>query len=187
MPISSYPPELMAIFRAYAASLGPTPEPEYNILHHWHPWIQVPPGYLPIRIAQFYRGNQSTGEKKPYHWVIFIPTSTTRGMGNYYEIGGSLQDGYFTQHVHSRHVKWDKDEKGTHLVGYVAPSYLETLKTHFSLVPIQQGGPDWTSQIWVVDALKGLNHAQMYAVQMDHSKWVEQMEILEAAWEVGDA
>lgn len=208
--MSSYPPELMATFRgkfnpspslfhivdpflvspstAYAASLGPTPQPEYKILHHSHSWIQVPTGYLPIRIAQFYRGNRSTGEKKLYHWAIFIPTSTRRGVGNYYEIGGSLQDGYFTQHVvHNRHAKWDKDEKGTHLVGYVAPSYLEALETHFSLVPIQQGRPDWNCQTWVVEALKGLNHAQMYAVQMDYGKWIEQMEILEDAWNVGDA
>ncbi|KAG8216314.1 hypothetical protein J3R82DRAFT_6381 [Butyriboletus roseoflavus] len=115
-------------------------------------------------------GNRSTGEKKLYHWAIFIPTSTRRGHV-----------------VHNRHAKWDKDDKGTHLVGYVAPSYLEALETHLSLVPIQQGRPEWNCQTWVVEALKGLNHAQMYAVQMDYGKWVEQMEILEAAWNVGDA
>ena len=173
---------------AFAASLGPTPKPEYKAVHKWHPWIQVPPGYLPIRIAQFSRGLRSTGENRLYHWAIFIPTSTRRGVGNYYEIGGSLQEGYFTQHVvHNRHGMWDKDEKGTHLVGYVSPDYLSALETHFSLVPIKQGRPDWNCQTWVVEALKGLNNPQMYAVEMDYGQWYQQMEILEAAWNVGDA
>ncbi|KAH0834710.1 hypothetical protein J3R83DRAFT_10258 [Lanmaoa asiatica] len=89
--------------------------------------------------------------------------------------------------VNNRHTKWDHDERGTHLVGYVAPSYLETLEAHFLLVPIQQGRANWNCQTWVVEALKGLNHAQMYTVQMDYCQWVQQMEIVEAAWNVGDA
>ena len=172
---------------AYAASLGPTSKPEYKILHESHSWIQVPPGHLPIRIAQFARGDRSDGKHRLYHWAIFIPTSASRGVGNFYEIGGSLQTGYFTQHViNNRHSKWDSEEKGSHLVGWVAPSYLATLETHFSLVPIQQGRPDWNCQIWVVEALRGLDQSHMYAVQMDLGQWFRQMEIVAKAWEVGD-
>jgi hypothetical protein len=148
MSLSNYSPELMAIYRgkflppslcyytsltlplctrhtAYAASLGPTPKPEYKVVHESNSWIQVPPGHLPIRIAQFARGDRSDGKHRLHHWAIFIPTSTRRGVGNFYEIGGSLQTGYFTQHVvHNRHSKWEQ-EKGAHLIGWVAPSYLE--------------------------------------------------------------
>jgi hypothetical protein len=173
-----YPPA------AYAASLGPTPKPEYNMVH---PWVQVPSGHLPIRIVQFARGDRSNGRVRLHHWAIFIQTSSRRGAGNFYEIGGSLQTGYFTQHVvHNRHSKWEQ-EKGAHLIGWVAPSYLEALETHFSLVPIQQGRPDWNCQTWVVEALRGLNQQHMYAVQMDYSQWFRQMQIVEEAWNAGDA
>jgi hypothetical protein len=108
-------------------------------------------------------------------------------VGNFYEIGGSLQTGYFTQHVvHNRHSKWEQ-EKGTHLIGWVAPSYLETLETHFSLVPLQQGRAEWNCQTWAVEALRGLNQQHMYAVQMDYSQWFRQMQIVEEAWNAGDA
>ena len=173
---------------AYAESLGQTPKPEYTVVHKSQPYIQVPPGYLPIRVAQFTRGTRPTGETRLNHWAIFIPTSTQRGVGNYYEIGGSLQEGYFTQHVvHNRHAKWDRNERGTHLVGYVVPEFLAAFETHISLVRVQQGRPDWNCQTWVVEALKGLNHPHMYAVQMDYKQWCEQMEILEVAWNSGDA
>ncbi|KAF8550013.1 hypothetical protein OG21DRAFT_519200 [Imleria badia] len=174
----------MAVYKAYAASLGPAPKPQYRVVHNWY---QVPPGHLPIRIAQFSRGDRSDGRTRLHHWAIFVPTSSRRGVGNFYEIGGSLQTGYFTQNVvNNRHPKWEKDERGTHLVGWVAPEYLGTLETHFSLVPIQQGRPDWNCQTWVVEALRGLNQPHMYAVQMDYAQWFQQMAIVEKAWDVGD-
>ncbi|KAG6379545.1 hypothetical protein JVT61DRAFT_10044 [Boletus reticuloceps] len=185
MQPSSYSPDLMAAYKAYAASLGSTPKPEYPVSHGQH---QVPAGYLPIRIAQFSRGDRPDGRVRLHHWAIFIPTSTRRGVGNFYEIGGSLQTGYFTQQVvNNRHPKWDKDERGSHLVGWVAPSYLGSLETHLSLVPIQQGRPDWNCQTWVVEALRGLNQSHMYAVQTDYTQWFQQMAIVEKAWDVGDA
>ncbi|KAN0085699.1 hypothetical protein V8E55_006833 [Tylopilus felleus] len=187
MALSSYTPELMAVYKAYAASLGPTPKPGYTIVHERHAWIQVPPGHLPIKIAQFSRGERSDGHSRLHHWAIFIPTSTRRGVGNFYEIGGSLQSGYFTQHViNKRHPKWDRDEKGTHLVGWVAPDHLAALETRIALISIHQGRPDWNCQTWVVEALKGLNQPHMYAVQMDHAQWYQQMALVEKAWEVGD-
>ena len=172
---------------AYAASLGPSPKPQYPIMHEHHPDIYVPAGHLPIRIAQFSRGDRSDGRNRLLHWAIFIPTSTKRGVGNFYEIGGSLQTGYFTQQVvNNRHSKWDKDERGSHVVGWVAPDYLGALDSHFSLVPIQQGRPDWNCQTWVIEALRGLNQPHMYAVQMEYAQWFQQMSIVEKAWEVGD-
>ncbi|KAG6379599.1 hypothetical protein JVT61DRAFT_10106 [Boletus reticuloceps] len=188
MQHNSYPPELVATYNAYAASLGPTPKPEYPILHGQHPLIQVPAGHLPIKIAQFSRGDHSDGRVRLHHWAIFIPTSARRGVGNFYEIGGSLQTGYFNQQVvNNRHLKWDKDERGSHLVGWVAPSALGALETHFSLIPIQQGRPDWNCQTWIVEALRGLNQPYMYAVQMDYAQCFQQMAIVEKAWDVGDA
>ncbi|KAG6379554.1 hypothetical protein JVT61DRAFT_10054 [Boletus reticuloceps] len=116
----------MAIFRTYAAGLGLTQKLQkhtYRVLHERHPWIQAPAGHLPIKIVQFSRGGHSDGHNRLHHWAIFIPKSTKRGVGNFYEISGSLQSGYFTQHVvNNRHPKWDQDERGSHLVGWVAPS-----------------------------------------------------------------
>ncbi|KAG6370921.1 hypothetical protein JVT61DRAFT_10948 [Boletus reticuloceps] len=110
-------------------------------------------------------------------------------VGNFYEIGDSLQSGYFTQQViNNRHPTWDKGERGSHLVGWVSPGYLGALETRFSLVPIQQGRPDWNCQTWAVEALKGLNQPNIiYAVQMDYAQWFQQMAIVEKAWDVGDA
>ncbi|KAG6371743.1 hypothetical protein JVT61DRAFT_9093 [Boletus reticuloceps] len=61
------------------------------------------------------------------------------------------------------------------------------LSRRISLVPIQQGRSDWNCQTWVVEALRGLNQPHMYAVQMDHAQWFQQMAIVEKAWDVGDA
>ncbi|KAF8430893.1 hypothetical protein L210DRAFT_3633879 [Boletus edulis BED1] len=69
-----------------------------------------------------------------------IVNDAWRRQLNIYDIGGSLQNGYFTQQVvNNHHPKWDQDEKGSYLVGWAAPSELGALETHFSLVPIHQG------------------------------------------------
>ena len=160
---------------AFAASLAPTPSPAYKIVHTWHHWIQVPTGHLPIYVSQFDRGLRSNGEQRPYHWAIVIPTSTRRGFGNFYEIGGSLREGYRLQHVvNNRHLHW-ADERGMHLAGHVAPEYLEALETRFALILVIQGKLDWNCQTWVVEALQGLNNPRMYVVQVDYgqctSRW----------------
>ncbi|KAF8122849.1 hypothetical protein EV363DRAFT_1181635, partial [Boletus edulis] len=41
---------------------------------------------------------------------------------------------------------------------------LGALETHFSLVPIHQGRPDWNCQTWVVEALRGLNQSHLWDV-----------------------
>ncbi|KAF8545875.1 hypothetical protein OG21DRAFT_1502138, partial [Imleria badia] len=154
MQDSRYPPEIMDSVRDYAAHLAPTPPPEYEVVHAP---IQPPRYTLPIRIVQF-----TQGDNRPPHWALFIPTSPTRGVGNFYENVGTLRTGYVLRYVvHARHPRWDSDERGSHLVGWVAPAFLDTLDRHFAGVRGQAG------QAWVVAALRGLNQPQMYAVQME--------------------
>ncbi|KAF8550026.1 hypothetical protein OG21DRAFT_1525435 [Imleria badia] len=181
---NSYPAELMEKFRTLASCFGSTSRPKYEIVHDWHPWIQIPRGHLPIELIQFAPDNCPNARIRDYQWAIFVP-SWGCGVGNYYQVGGNQETGYLTQHIVDKlHPKFF-EQKGAHLVGWVHPHYVEVLEKHFASVPIQKRSSDWIGQTWVVEALRGLNEPYLYAVQMDHDQLVRQMKIVAHAWDEG--
>ncbi|KAG8216367.1 hypothetical protein J3R82DRAFT_6448 [Butyriboletus roseoflavus] len=151
-----------------------------------HPEVYVPPGCLPIKITQFFLWDPATHCPKHHHWAIFIPTSSVRGRGNYYELAGDTQP----YHVRSTIDSYNERrgfERGSHTVGYVLPRMLPHLEAHFALVPVDNLTQSWNSQNWVCEALHGLNHSVMFAVGMTMERLVTQMAIVSFAWETGDA
>lgn len=144
------------------------------------------PGYLPIKITQFFQWDPAAQRPKHYHWAIFIPTSPLRGIGLFYELAGDSQQYHIKSTIDNYNARRGF-ERGSHTVGYVLPLMLPQLEAHFAVVPVENSRRSWNSQNWVCDALRGLNHPLMFAIGMPLEKLATQMAIVSAAWEAGDA
>lgn len=146
--------------------------------------VQVPPGYFPIEVAQFWRGEYRPGQPLPLHWSIIVRTSAERG--NSHEIVGDT-DTYATQDRFDIPLQHGEDWRGSHVVGYVSPDRLDGLLNHIALVPVVRHRWSWNCQNWVYEALQGLNRSGLYTdVNMTFGSLQTQMCCLLEAWEMGD-
>ncbi|KIJ19159.1 hypothetical protein PAXINDRAFT_97186 [Paxillus involutus ATCC 200175] len=146
--------------------------------------VQVPPGCFPIEVVQFWRGERSPRRPYPLHWAIFVRTSP--GRGNYYQVAGNIDtftvDARYNVPLQNREA-W----RGSHVVGYVAPSHLHNLEVHLAQIPVVRHCRDWNCQNWVYDALKRLNFQELYTdVHLSMSRLQTQMCCLLEAWEIGE-
>jgi hypothetical protein len=79
------------------------------------------------------------------------------------------------------------DWRGSHVIGYVAPSRLHDLLNHIALVPVVRHRWNWNCQNWVYDVLKGLKDPDLYTDEKaTFGKLQTHMLCLLEAWEVGD-
>ncbi|KAH7888507.1 hypothetical protein F5I97DRAFT_1802748 [Phlebopus sp. FC_14] len=146
--------------------------------------VQVPAGCFPIEVVQFWRGEKAPGRPYPLHWAIFVRTAP--GRGNYYQVVGNMDTfaASFTRNVPLQNPHaW----RGSHLVGWVAPSFLHVLERHFALVPVIRYSREWNCQNWVREALRGVNSPHIYVdVHLSMAGLQTQMCCLLEAWEMGD-
>ena len=148
--------------------------------------MRVPPGYFPIEVVQFWRGEIVPGRPLPLHWAIIVRTDADRG--NCHEIVGDKHT-YATQDRFDIPVNWErhKDWRGAHVVGYVSPDRLNDFLNHIALVPVVRERWTWNCQNWVYDALTGLNQPDLYTdVNMTFGALQTQMCCLLEAWEIGE-
>ncbi|KAG8212840.1 hypothetical protein J3R82DRAFT_11141 [Butyriboletus roseoflavus] len=146
--------------------------------------VRVPPGYFPIEVVQFWRGEYRPRHPLPLHWAIIVRTSPERG--NCHEIVGDI-DTYATQDRFDIPLLKGGDWRGNHVIGYVSPARLDDLLNHIALVPVVRHRFGWNCQNWVYEALKGLRDPELYTdASMSFGTLQTQMWCLLDAWEVAD-
>ncbi|KIJ67987.1 hypothetical protein HYDPIDRAFT_25439 [Hydnomerulius pinastri MD-312] len=146
--------------------------------------VRVPPGCFPIEVVQFWRGEKAPGRPFPLHWAIFVRTFP--GRGNYYEVVGNT-DTFTPTVTHNVPERNPSAWRGTHVVGFVAPSHLHVLERHLGQVPVVRHCREWNCQNWVYDGLKRLNWENLYTdVHLNMARLQTQMCCLLEAWEMGE-
>ncbi|KAH0833398.1 hypothetical protein J3R83DRAFT_12503 [Lanmaoa asiatica] len=166
-----------------SGSPPPSPTPESPFPTVLDP-VQVPPGYFPIEVVQFWRGEYTRGRPLPLHWAIIVRTSALRG--NCHEIVGDINT-YATQDRIDIPLHERDDWRGSHVIGYVSPDRMDDLLNHIALVPVVRHRWTWNCQNWVYEALEGLNDEDLYTdVNLTFAALQTQMCCLLEAWEVGD-
>ena len=151
--------------------------------------MEVPPGYLPIKVAQYCRTCPTTGRRLPNRWSIFIPTSVDYGVGNHYELAGDPPMNY-ARSTFNRHNELYSYERGSLTVGYVSPRMMPILESYFNAVPTEYLRGQWSSQEWVHEVLQtieAMDHMGMQVVDTTFANLSRQMAFLEAAWEAEEA
>lgn len=66
------------------------------------------------------------------------------------------------------------------LAGYAVTS--RGSNVHLALVPLQNLRRGWSFQNWVCEAIQGLNHPRMFAVEITLEDSITQMTVVAAAW-----
>ena len=164
---------------------APTPTSGYPFPAILDP-VQVPAGFYPIEVTQFWRGEYAPGRPLPLHWSIVVRTAARRG--NTHEIVGDT-DTYATQDRFDVALSETGDWRGAHVVGYVAPDKLDALWTHIALVQVVRGRLSWNCQNWVYEVLRALpNGSEIYtdAATVRLETLQTHMMCLLDAWEMGD-
>ncbi|KAG8212841.1 hypothetical protein J3R82DRAFT_11142 [Butyriboletus roseoflavus] len=146
--------------------------------------VQVPPGFFPIEVVQYWRGEYIPGCPIPLHWAIIVRTSARRG--NSHEIVGDMNT-FTTQDCFNIPLQERDDWRGGHVIGYVSPARLDDLLNHIALVPVVRHRWTWNCQTWVYEVLKGLNDPELYTdVNLTLGALQTQMSCLLEAWELGE-
>ncbi|KAF9231453.1 hypothetical protein BU15DRAFT_56085, partial [Melanogaster broomeanus] len=137
-----------------------------------------------IEVVQFWRGEKFPRHHYPLHWAIFVRTCP--GRGNYYQVVGNI-DTFAVEVMHNVPLQNREAWRGSHVVGYVAPSHLHQLERHLAQVPVVRHCRKWHCQNWVYDALTRLNFQNLYTdVHLSMALLQTQMSVLLEAWEMGE-
>lgn len=146
--------------------------------------VQVPAGYFPIEVVQFWRGQGASGHPFPLHWAIFVRTSCRNG--NYYHVLGNVDT--FTVVIERNKPKRNAERwRGDHTVGFVAPQHLGILEATLWHVPVVRHDSTWNTQKWVNEALRTLRSINIPVdPEVSLARLQTQMSCLLEAWENGE-
>lgn len=145
------------------------------------------PAKLPIIVAHYDRGKDSTGAIAPFHWSILIPIPPTNVNAYAFQILGNMDT--FELSSGSIEASYAKHEayRGAVVVGAVHENEISKVNEVAARVAIYRYRGDWNCQNWVMATLERLKPVGIVDPQVTESGVRNELAEQEARWQVGES
>ena len=145
------------------------------------------PAKLPIIVAHYDRGKDSTGAIAPFHWSILIPIPPTGTDAYAFQILGNMDT--FELSSATIEPKYAKHEayRGAVVVGSVPENELSRVNEVASRVAIYRYRNDWNCQNWVIATLDRMKPYGFVGANVTENGIRNELAEQEARWQEGES
>ena len=141
---------------------------------------------LPIVVAHYDRGQDSTGKVAPFHWSVLIPISPAGVDAYAYQVLGNMDTFEFPNAMVEPSFAKHSAYRGAVVVGGVSESELSIVNEVAARVPVHRHRDDWNCQNWVIAFLERLKPFGFVPANVTESGIRNELMEQEKKWQVAD-